>query len=50
MKPGFQVIVDRMLEAGWMRGEIKCSLRRLIAANNVPKPSRANQLSSASLT
>ncbi|MGX8010107.1 hypothetical protein ACVDG8_014640 [Mesorhizobium sp. ORM8.1] len=34
MEPGFQAIVDGMLEAGWSRGEIKRSLRRLIAADN----------------
>ncbi|MER9589880.1 hypothetical protein NKI94_13895 [Mesorhizobium australicum] len=35
MEPGFQAIVDCMLEAGWARGEIKRSLRRLIAADNL---------------
>ncbi|MER9203944.1 hypothetical protein NKJ28_23565 [Mesorhizobium sp. M0145] len=33
MEPGFQVIVDCMLEAGWTRGEIMRSLKRLIAAD-----------------
>ncbi|TIU00758.1 MAG: hypothetical protein E5W55_02070 [Mesorhizobium sp.] len=35
MEPGFQAIVDCMLEAGWERGEIMRSLRRLIAADNM---------------
>lgn len=37
MEPGFQAIVDCMLEAGWTRGEIMRSLRRLIAADNMTK-------------
>jgi hypothetical protein len=35
MEPGFQAIIDCMLEAGWMRGEVMRSLRRLIAADNM---------------
>ncbi|MBZ9844065.1 hypothetical protein [Mesorhizobium sp. CA5] len=35
MEPGFQAIVDCMLEAGWARGEVLRSLRRLIAADNL---------------
>jgi len=32
MEPGFQAIVDCLLEAGWSRGETLRSLKRLIAA------------------
>lgn len=35
MEPGFQAIVDCMLEAGWSRGELIEALRRLIAADNM---------------
>ncbi|MGX8014321.1 hypothetical protein ACVDG8_037900 (plasmid) [Mesorhizobium sp. ORM8.1] len=35
MEPGFQAIVDCMLEAGWQRGEVMRALRRLIAADNM---------------
>lgn len=35
MEPGFQAIVDCMREAGWQRGEVMRSLRRLIAADNM---------------
>jgi len=35
MEPGFQAIVEYMLEAGWTRGEVMRSLRRLIAADNI---------------
>ncbi|MES0000923.1 hypothetical protein NKJ90_19305 [Mesorhizobium sp. M0051] len=35
MEPGFQAIVDCMLEVGWTRGEILRSLKRLIAADNM---------------
>jgi len=35
MEPGFQAIVECMLEAGWTRGEVMRSLRRLIAADNI---------------
>ncbi|WP_245437234.1 hypothetical protein [Mesorhizobium helmanticense] len=41
MEPGFQAIVDRMLEAGWTRGEIMRSLRRLIAADNMAQKENA---------
>lgn len=35
MEPGFQAIVDCMLEAGWTRGEVMRSLKLLIAADNM---------------
>ncbi|MBB6411895.1 hypothetical protein [Mesorhizobium sangaii] len=35
IEPGFQAIVDCMLEVGWTRGEILRSLKRLIAADNM---------------
>lgn len=41
MEPGFQAIVDCMLEAGWTRGEIMRSLRRLIAADNITQKENA---------
>jgi hypothetical protein len=41
MEPGFQAIVDCMLEAGWTRGEIMRSLRRLIAADNLTQKENA---------
>ncbi|RWM38827.1 hypothetical protein [Mesorhizobium sp.] len=41
MEPGFQAIVDCMLEAGWTRGEVIRSLRRLIAADNVTQKENA---------
>lgn len=41
METGFQVIVDCMLEAGWTRGEIMRSLRRLIAADNMTQKENA---------
>ncbi|TIL24858.1 hypothetical protein [Mesorhizobium sp.] len=41
MEPGFQAIVDCMLEAGWTRGEIMRSLRRLIAADNMAQKENA---------
>lgn len=41
MEPGFQAIVDCMLEAGWSRGEVKRSLRRLIAADNAAQRENA---------
>lgn len=34
MEPGFQAIVDCMLEAGWARCEMMQSLKRLVAADN----------------
>ncbi|RVA57125.1 hypothetical protein EN933_04760 [Mesorhizobium sp. M7A.F.Ca.US.001.01.1.1] len=33
--PGFQVIIDWMLEVGWTRGETLRALKRLIAADNM---------------
>ncbi|MER8979234.1 hypothetical protein [Mesorhizobium sp. M0870] len=41
MEPGFQAIVDCMLEAGWTRGEIMRSLKRLIAADNMTQKENA---------
>ncbi|MER8505078.1 MULTISPECIES: hypothetical protein [unclassified Mesorhizobium] len=41
MEPGFQAIVDCMLEAGWTRGEIMRSLRWLIAADNMTQKENA---------
>ncbi|PZV34011.1 hypothetical protein [Mesorhizobium kowhaii] len=41
MESGFQVIVDCMLEAGWRRGEVMRSLRRLIAADNMTQKENA---------
>lgn len=35
MEPGFQAIVDCMLDAGWTHGEVMRSLRRLIAADTM---------------
>lgn len=41
MEPGFQAIVDCMLEAGWTRGEILRSLKQLIAADNMTQKENA---------
>jgi len=41
MEPGFQAIVGCMLEAGWTRGEVMRSLRRLIAADNMTQKENA---------
>ncbi|TPK81647.1 hypothetical protein [Mesorhizobium sp. B2-4-17] len=41
MEPGFQAIVDCMIEAGWTRGEVMRSLRRLIAADNMTQKENA---------
>ncbi|MBZ9884813.1 hypothetical protein LB535_20915 [Mesorhizobium sp. CA10] len=41
MEPGFQAVVDCMFEAGWARGEIMRSLRRLIAADNMTQKENA---------
>ncbi|RWC00332.1 MAG: hypothetical protein EOQ57_17205 [Mesorhizobium sp.] len=41
MEPGFQAIVDCMLEAGWARGEVMRALRRLIAADNMTQRENA---------
>jgi len=41
MEPGFQAIVDCMLEAGWTRNEVMRSLRRLIAADNMAQKETA---------
>ncbi|WP_287115571.1 hypothetical protein [Mesorhizobium sp.] len=41
MEPGFQAIVDCMVDAGWTRGEVMRSLRRLIAADNMTQKENA---------
>ncbi|TGQ51562.1 hypothetical protein EN836_23620 [Mesorhizobium sp. M1C.F.Ca.ET.193.01.1.1] len=41
MEPGFQAIVDCMLDAGWQRGEVMRALRRLIAADNMTQKENA---------
>ncbi|AZO14719.1 hypothetical protein EJ069_08230 [Mesorhizobium sp. M2A.F.Ca.ET.043.05.1.1] len=41
MEPGFQAIIDCMIEAGWSRGEAKRSVRRLIAADNMTQQENA---------
>ncbi|RWB69748.1 MAG: hypothetical protein EOQ49_19965 [Mesorhizobium sp.] len=41
MEPGFQAIVDCMLEAGWARGEVMRALRRLMAADNMTQKENA---------
>ncbi|MBZ9709823.1 hypothetical protein FJ970_31200 (plasmid) [Mesorhizobium sp. B2-1-8] len=41
MEPGFQAIVDCMLEVGWTRGEVMRALRRLIAADNMTQKENA---------
>ncbi|WP_245340632.1 hypothetical protein [Mesorhizobium sp. WSM4313] len=41
VEPGFQAIVDCMLEAGGARGEVLRSLRRLIAADNMTQKENA---------
>jgi hypothetical protein len=41
MEPGFQAIINCMIEAGWNREEIKRSLRRLIAADNMAERENA---------
>jgi hypothetical protein len=38
---GFQAIVDCMLDAGWMRGEVMRSLKLLIAADNMTQKENA---------
>ncbi|RUW62113.1 hypothetical protein [Mesorhizobium sp. M7A.F.Ca.US.008.03.1.1] len=41
MEPGFQAIVDCMLEAGWKRGETMRAFKRLIAADNMTQKESA---------
>ncbi|PBC09223.1 hypothetical protein [Mesorhizobium sp. WSM3859] len=41
MEPGFQAIIDCMIEAGWTREEAKRALRRLIAADNMAQKENA---------
>ncbi|MDX8479069.1 hypothetical protein RFN28_11365 [Mesorhizobium sp. VK24D] len=41
MEPGFQAIVDCMLDVGWARGEVMRTLRRLIAADNMTQKENA---------
>ncbi|AMX99995.1 hypothetical protein AB0V79_17210 [Mesorhizobium ciceri] len=41
MEPGLQAIVDCMIEAGWLRGEVMRSLCLLIAAGNITQKENA---------
>ncbi|RWO77156.1 hypothetical protein [Mesorhizobium sp.] len=41
MEPGFQAIIDCMLEVGWTRGETLRALKRLIAADNMTQKENA---------
>jgi hypothetical protein len=41
MEPGFQAIIDCMLEVGWTRGETLRALKRLIAADNITQKENA---------
>ncbi|MDG4877683.1 hypothetical protein P9273_21505 [Mesorhizobium sp. WSM4935] len=41
MEPGFQALVDCMVESGWTREEAKRALRRLIAADNMTQKENA---------
>ncbi|RWX66747.1 hypothetical protein [Mesorhizobium sp. M2A.F.Ca.ET.039.01.1.1] len=41
MEPGFQAIIDCMIETGWNREEAKRALRRLIAADNMTQKENA---------
>jgi hypothetical protein len=41
MEPGFQAIVESMMEVGWSRGEVMKALRRLIAADNMAQKETA---------
>jgi hypothetical protein len=41
MEPGFQAIVECMMEVGWNRGEIMRALRKLIAADNMAQKETA---------
>jgi hypothetical protein len=41
MEPGFQAIIDCMLEVGWTRGETLRALKRLIAAENMTQKENA---------
>jgi hypothetical protein len=41
MEPGFQAIIECMVEAGWTREEAKRALRLLIAADNVTQKENA---------
>ncbi|TIR24048.1 MAG: hypothetical protein E5X34_13420 [Mesorhizobium sp.] len=41
MEPGFQAVVDCMVESGWTREEAKRALRRLIAADNMAQKENA---------
>ncbi|RWC18592.1 MAG: hypothetical protein EOS51_16625 [Mesorhizobium sp.] len=41
LEPGFQAILDCMVDAGWTRGEVMRSLRRLIAADNMTQKENA---------
>ncbi|WP_214477410.1 hypothetical protein [Mesorhizobium sp. dw_380] len=50
MEPGFQAIVDCMLEAGWARGEILRSLKLLIAADNMTQKENAKMEAQLAIT
>lgn len=39
--PGFEAIVDSILEASWTRGEVMRSLKRLVAADNAAQRENA---------
>ncbi|AGB43385.1 hypothetical protein Mesau_00901 [Mesorhizobium australicum WSM2073] len=41
MEPGFQAIIDCMLEVGWTRSETLRALKRLIAADNMTQKENA---------
>lgn len=41
MEPGFQAIIDCMLEVGWTRGETLRALKRLIAVDNMTQKENA---------
>lgn len=41
MEPGFQAIIDCMIEAGWSGEEAKRALRLLIAADNMAQKENA---------
>jgi hypothetical protein len=41
MEPGFQAIIDCILEVGWTRGEALRGLKRLIAADNMTQKENA---------
>ncbi|MGO4642553.1 hypothetical protein AB4Z43_29445 [Mesorhizobium sp. 2RAF45] len=50
MEPGFQAIVDCMLEVGWTRGETLRSLKRLIAADKMTQKENAKTEAQLAIT